>query len=539
MRSRIIYILGIALGFVMNAQQAYHVFPKNDSNSPGTATGNGSITNPWDLQTAFHNPDNMIKPGDTLWLHEGVYDGRFVSNLSGTKDAYITVSAYKNNRVTLNGNVTSDRNTVLEVKGGYVVYKNFEITWLGDFSRDQNDKSFQVCSGIRHLSGVNCKFYDLDIHDNPGLGIGSWRHGAGTIIENCRIYNNGFLAKNGKGRGEGIYVQNKSDATRLLKNNVIFNNYYKGIEVWSAGKKANSEYVKNIRLEGNIVFNSGSPAGRHYDNVIIASDDRNGINVAKNISVVNNIFYHNTLQPNGNLIGDAPSLTIGFNRKAPVEDVIVKGNIITGGYNGLRLLYAKSLKFKNNQVYTGIVQLNPEMVQTYKGWRFESNTYYSKRTKLFKVRTVADKSLDGWREAYGLGSGSVLHPLSSFKPDPVVKIFQHTQNPQYFTMALFDEDSKNVNVDLSEYDLAIGQTYSIYDVENPRIVIATGQLNTNKQVVVPMEHTTYMKPLHNAKAKKTMSNFGVYRIEFDSLSTSETELKSEGFLKRFFSWLGL
>ncbi|MBO6606149.1 right-handed parallel beta-helix repeat-containing protein [Psychroserpens sp.] len=528
------------MSFVINAQQGFHVFPKNDPTNPGTKTGDGSMTNPWDLQTAFHNSDNNIKPGDTLWLHEGVYHGRYVSSLSGTKNDYITVSAYRNNRVTLNGNVKSDQNTVLEVKGDYVIYKNFEITWIGDFSRDQNDSMFEVCSGIRHLSGVNCKFYDLEIHDNPGLGIGSWRHGAGTVIENCRIYNNGFIAKNGKGRGEGIYVQNKSDEIRLLKNNVIFNNYYKGIEVWSAGKRAKSEYVKNIRLEGNIVFNSGSPAGRHYDNVIIASDDRNGLNVAKDITVVNNIFYHNTRQPNGNLIGDAPSLTIGFNRKAPVQNVVVKDNLITGGYNGLRLLYANSLTFKNNLVYTGIVQLNPELEQSHKGWNFENNSFYSKRTKLFRVRTIGDKSLEGWEEAYGLGRGSVLHSLSDFKPEPVIKIVQHTQNPQIFTMALFDETSTGVRVDFSEYDLVLGQAYKILDVENPNVIIKTGQLNADMQIFIPMDGSEFKTPMHNTKAKKTMSDFGVYRIEFESLEKIEVKAQQESksFFKRLFGWLG-
>lgn len=527
------------LAFTSIAQEQYHVFPTQDLNNPGSTDGNGTLNNPWDLQTALLNENNMIKPGDTLWLHAGVYNGRYVSALAGSADeGYITVSAYKNENVVLNGNVQSNRTTVLEVKGNHVIYKNFEITWLGNYSRDQNDTNFQVCSGIRHLTGVNCRFYNLKIHDNPGLGIGSWKHGAGSVIENCMIYNNGFIAKNGKGRGEGIYVQNKSNEVRLIKNNIIYNNYYKGIEVWSAGKKATFEFVKNIRLEGNIIFNSGTPSGKHFDNVIIASDDRNGINVAKNISVVDNIFYHNTIQPNGNLIGNAPSLTIGFNKKAPVKEVEVRGNIITGGYNGLRILYAHSLAFTNNKVYTGIVQLNPEMTQTYGEWEFNSNTFYSKRSKPFRVRTIADHSLIGWKDNYNLGEHSELKPISDFVLDPVVKCIQHEQNPNTFTLALFDEHANDVTIDLSGYNLSEQSNYKIYDVENPDEVLVSGQLNSVKQLVVPLNNTTFQKPRHNNSAKKTLNNFGVYLVKFDVIEHELPTKKSNGFLQRFFKWLG-
>ncbi|SDS03445.1 parallel beta-helix repeat (two copies) [Formosa sp. Hel1_31_208] len=540
MKQKLLLIVFSIVSLYLQAQQEFHVFPNDHKLTPGTAQGNGSVDKPWDLQSALTQNIAAVNAGDTIWLHEGVYNGRYMSTLQGdATQGFITVAAYPKDNVTLNGNIISKRTSVLEVKGGYVIFKDFEITWLGEFSRDESDANFQVCSGIRHLTGVNCRFYNLNIHDNPGLGIGSWKHGAGTIIENCRIYNNGFMSKDGKGRGEGIYVQNKSKETRLLKNNIIYNNYYKGIEVWSAGKKANMEFVKHITLEGNIVFNSGSPSGTHRDNVIIASDDRTGINVAKHILVSNNILYHNTSKPNGNLLGDAPSLTIGYNKKAPVEQVIVKDNIIAGGYNALRLLYAKSLHFTNNKVYTGIVQVNPETMSYYQDWNFRSNTFFSKLKTPFRIRGIGIYSMGTLNAKYQLGADSEVIHINDFELEPVLHLSQHSQKETIFHLAVFDSEGKDVNVDFSKYNFKSNLSYKLYDAERPNIILKSGTLSIDQKLIVPMQIADFQKPLHNTKAKKTLSSFGVYIVEFESALPVETsEIKKGNIFKRFFKWLG-
>ena len=38
----------------------------------GTPRGNGSLKNPWDLQTALNQPP-VVHPGDTIWLRGGEY----------------------------------------------------------------------------------------------------------------------------------------------------------------------------------------------------------------------------------------------------------------------------------------------------------------------------------------------------------------------------------------------------------------------------------------------------------------------------------
>lgn len=539
MKYLLILLFSIGISFVGKAQEEFHVFPKNHNETPGTENGTGSIDQPWDLQTALSQQPDRVNSGDTIWLHEGIYNGRFVSTLESLEtNKYITVSAFKNDKVVLNGNIASTRNAVLEVKGKQITFKNFHITWLGDFSRDEKDSNFEVCVGIRHLTGENCRFYNLRIYNNPGLGFGSWKHAAGSVIEDCMIYYNGFIAKDGKGRGEGIYVQNKSDQKRLIKNNIIFNNYYKGIEVWSAGKKADFQFVKNITLDHNLVFNSGTPSGRFFDNVIVASNDRTGLNRAHNIKVLDNVFYHNTRQDNGNLFGDAPSLTLGFVQKAPIEDVIVDGNIIVGGYNGLRLLEAKSIQFTNNTVHTGIVQVGPSISKYFQDWNVNGNIIYTALKKPYRIPRVQDHSLESWKSNFKLDQDSQVVEISNFNLENILHVSQNSQNKNKFTLALFNAEGKEVTVDFSEYNITGKQTFKIYDLENPKVVLKTGALSEDFKVTFPMQLSEFEKPLHNSLAKKTLSNFGVFSIEFESQKVAETSTKKLNFFDRFLGWLG-
>ena len=208
-------ILFIFLSFALVAQNEFHVFPENDKKSPGTSLGNGSLQKPWDLQTALNQDAKTVNGGDIIWLHEGVYNGRFISNLSSTINGkFITVASFPNEWAILNGNLISNRTSVLNVKGSNVIYKDFEVTWLGDFSRKQGEPGFQKSDGISHDSGVNCKFINLIIHNNPGSGFGSWKRTGNTEINSCIIFNNGYFSAK-RGSGVGMYVQNSSEQNRV------------------------------------------------------------------------------------------------------------------------------------------------------------------------------------------------------------------------------------------------------------------------------------------------------------------------------------
>ena len=87
------------------AQKEFHVFPIDGKIIKGSPDGDGSLNMPWDLQTALSQSSQHVNGGDIIWLHEGIYNGRFKSILESSNQKYITVSAYAEDLVVLNGNV--------------------------------------------------------------------------------------------------------------------------------------------------------------------------------------------------------------------------------------------------------------------------------------------------------------------------------------------------------------------------------------------------------------------------------------------------
>src|SRR5580700_3097842 len=75
----------------------------------GSPAGDGSISNPWDLDTALGSPSGSqpatLLPGDTLWLRGGTYvpatSNGYLSHVNGTAAAPIIVRNYNGEHVTL------------------------------------------------------------------------------------------------------------------------------------------------------------------------------------------------------------------------------------------------------------------------------------------------------------------------------------------------------------------------------------------------------------------------------------------------------
>jgi len=520
MMQKYLKILILIFPFVIFSQQEFHVFPEDHKKSPGTTSGIGTLKSPWDLQTALNQLSNVVDGGDVIWIHEGIYNGRFLSLLGSSKnDKKVTVSAFENDKVVLNGNLNSKKGSVLEVRGNRVIFKNLEITFLGDFSRKQGENGFQIVNGISHVSGINCEFINLKVHNNPGSGIGSWKRTGGSLIYGCTIFNNGYFSTK-RGSGVGMYVQNESDQTRMIKNNIIFNNYYKGIEVWSASKKAKTSYIQNITLQNNVVFNNGLPAGKFRDNLIIATDDKNAINVAKNILVKDNIFYHNTNYMANEVNGNASSLTLGYNARAPLENVVVTDNIILGRNNALRFNNAKSLVFKSNIVYCGYVHLNKSVLNNIDTWNFDKNTYFTKRNVPFRISNHKDYKLNDWKSQFPIDKNSTWKHLKEFDLNEVLDLTQNENDQKMYKAVLFNKKGEDVTIDFSNFEVTEGQSYSVVDVATDEIV-SSGKIMESKKIKVTI-----------GKYNQTHDNFGVFKITF----AKENEKKTN-FLKRFFKWL--
>ena len=271
-----------------------------------------------------------------------------------------------------------------------------------------------------------------------------------------------------------------------------------------------------MTLKKNVIFNNGNPGGKFVDNVIIASNDADGINVAKNIIFDSNILYHNSDFTTKTNSGDGASLTLGFSAKAPVQDITVTNNIIIGKNNALRLSHIKTLIFKNNISYCGYVHYDSSVLKHIKsGWKFDDNSYYTKRIKAQRVSNNKDFTLKEWQTDFGLDKNSTWKQVKDFNMKSVLDVTKIKESEDNYRVTLFQKEGEDVSADISNLNIKKGSTYKIYDIENPDKIIKSGKMSSDGVIVFPMNVSVFELPLHNQIAKKTPSNFGVFMIKFE------------------------
>ena len=93
----------------------------------GTSNGNGTNNSPWDLQTALNHP-SIVRAGDTIWVHKGVYAGVFIAKLKGSSSAPIVVRAVPGDEVIIDGKKPGVGSGNLSIEGQYAYYWGFTIT---------------------------------------------------------------------------------------------------------------------------------------------------------------------------------------------------------------------------------------------------------------------------------------------------------------------------------------------------------------------------------------------------------------------------
>ena len=86
------------------------------------------------------------------------------------------------------------------------------------------------------------------------------------------VYNNGWVSTCDRNHGHGMYLQNNGITVKLFENNIGFNTFCEGIQVY--GEKA---IISNMHFKGNVLFNNGVNGGpltkknnRRTDQLIVA-----------------------------------------------------------------------------------------------------------------------------------------------------------------------------------------------------------------------------------------------------------------------------
>lgn len=300
----------------------------------GTSGGDGSLENPWDLDTALAQPDS-VQPGDTIWVHEGTYGGVFTSTLTGTASAPIILRNYNNERVIIDGE--SSNSSVITVYGAYAWYWGFEVI-NSDTTRtiaQAGSNPVTLPRGLGYyILGPGTRFINNIVHDTAE-GFGFWTPATNAELYGNIVYYNGWEGPD-RGHGHGIYVQNNT-GLKNITNNIVFKNFGYGLHAYTEGGT-----LHNILTDSNVFFNNGALSNTGYTQNML----HGGYTLANNPMIFNNRVYSPIALGGGLGIGyvagcNTPTIEgnyivshAAFELSSDCSHNTVNGNTFYGAYPG-------------------------------------------------------------------------------------------------------------------------------------------------------------------------------------------------------------
>jgi hypothetical protein len=450
----------------------------------GTADGDGSLDNPWDLQTALNHPE-AVKPGDTIYVHAGKYIGYFDSNLNGTLDNNITVRPYQNDQVVLEGTGASSPGNVLDVDGSYTTIRDLIIT--NEYQNRVGEEADIISvGGIYVNSGQGHKIINCIIYDVSGIGAGLWKNANNLEFYGNIVFNVGTMASD-RGHGHALYTQNNgANGPKLIKNNILFSTFAMGLNLYGSS----NTMLTNFNIMQNIIFNAGILRGdqRLQKNICCYGGDT----VLDDITFDRNITYFRPDMETGQ------NVMIGqFHVN---EKVVITNNYIFGGWGGFEVRLWNDATVTNNLVasngtdYLTEMELPDGVLASSYNW--DHNRYYW-RHHYRPFRTLQDYTrynIQEWQSTFGIDANS---SYSATYPENTILVMPNAYEAgrAHIVVLNFDE-LVSVSVDLSEV-LKVGDSYFIYDVENVfGEPVATGTYEGSK-VTVPMNLSSVSQPIGN------------------------------------------
>jgi hypothetical protein len=280
-----------------SAGPAVFVSPRGSDRSPGT------LTRP--MRTIQRALDGA-RPGQRIIVRKGVYEESLLMERSGTRDAPITLAAYRGERVVVRPRPRGGDTYALHVNAPFIRVKGFvlegasgtssanvfldehasSIELRGNVIRNGQDQGIFVRSDTSNVQIIGNVVHDNGAglpgqHQSHGMYVNGTRH----LIVNNVVYDHPH--------GFGIHIYPDNDGTIVTGNTVAFNEL------------------------GGLVVGGGDVSNITVRNNIFAYNRRYGISVtddAEGTRIDTNLFYRNTSR---DIRLETETVVIGENSTAP------------------------------------------------------------------------------------------------------------------------------------------------------------------------------------------------------------------------------
>ncbi len=458
----------------------YVVFPPY-----GTSAGTGTTDDPWDLATALAGGHgNRIQPGDTVWIRGGTYVGSFQTSLNGTAGAPILFRQYPGERATIDGSLAAG--------GSYLVFWGFEI---------MQSHPTTVVDRVLEANTVNGKFINLVLHDAgfSGVSMGADK-GAGVELYGSIVYNNGFRDN----IDHGIYAHNATTGTKYITDNVFFNNFARGIQVY----EGSAALIHDYQVIGNICFNNGTIATASSQvNLLISAPAVTSGMVAKD-----NLLYFSPGTSGVQLrLGNYDTSDSALYNKG----IDVENNYAAGGDVGLEMQYQWASATVRNNTFVGggateVVRTGGPTPGIY-DW--SGNTYYRDPGAAAWEQNGTGYTFEAWKTATGLGGADAATASGPIATQVFVRPNVYEAGRAFVVVYNFAHQNA-VSVDLSGV-VAAGSHFEIRNVQDVYGPPVTSGTYGGGLVPIPMDGVPPPIPIGRlapAQAPRTGPDFDVFLV---------------------------
>jgi hypothetical protein len=485
----------------------------------GTTYGAGTQASPTTLALALGG-NRPVKPGGSVILADGTYKGLFFSYLNGSSNNRITVRPATLGQwpltVKLDGaglaTGTGSGTAVITIAGSYTTFQDIEVFQSSSQRTSSTGLSsptdIAVTEGIK-IAGGNNKVINCFTHDNNSNGL------AAFDVQDPEIYgllsmNNGWTGTD-RTHGHGLYTHNGNSAwTTTIKDFVSINPYFYALQYYNS-QYANDSY--NLIIDGGVAINGTFG--------IVGSGPKHNF-LVKNAGAYNGSFqFGYGDEDNYDLVADS----LYAYSASPISLQIWRDIVLTNS------------KIVQQPTQQGIVlKFNQFTGQALSHYQIDHNTYYRGRTGGFSGSTNPVNRYFGiysqngathtnynfleWQalgcDAHSTYSDGANQSIATRPTGIDVSVRPNTYSMGRATISVWNWDlAPTVSVNLSTAGLVNGQTYAIYDLQNPTFRVTTGNYNSSHPTILLPTRSNGVAPRISDTTTtpvSTLPEFGVFLV---------------------------
>jgi hypothetical protein len=445
-----------------------HVTPNGDASGPGTKA------RPYDLVTALSG--DVAKPGDTFWLHAGVYPiGKLETKIHGAIERPITFRQVSGERAQVVGSL------ILWDSVGYVIFRDFEF-YSGETRRisKQDGVGFSPTDLPNFTGGIsvyapNFSFINLVVHDTVRSAFYTSEEATNTLVYGCIVYNIGWTSPD-NAEGHSFYLQGPGEIADCIAFNATGVNFH----LYANGER---HWLRNLTVDGNVAFGAGTLQDVRPSRDWLVGVDSPAVS-ADSIVLKNNMGF---------LTGNPIILTqVQLGRENINGSIVVRSNYWPLGIvlnNWRQATVSGNVIAPQNS--DPAVDLQQNLTKTTGQW---NNNYYSPSSSQEKFHSgSSDCSFADWKKYTGrdMASSCNAGKLSGTK----IFVRPNRYEPGRANIVVYNWDnSPKVAVDVRSV-VGLGTAFEVRNAEDffsPPVLIGTFD---GQPLQLPMTGLTVAKPM--------------------------------------------